>query len=237
MRFFLVGSILVFACGACLAADAGTKAIRIICMGDSITRGIREGVSAEQIYEAVLQKRLTESGKTVEVIASGVGSEATDGALTRLDQSVLAQKPDYVTIMYGTNDAYWYPDKAEPYMTIDQYEANLRELVTRVRAAGSVPVLVTSPPMTFALEKITAMSPAYHQNGITFEIQRYVHRIRHVARQMDVPLVDVYAAYGELAVAGKNIDEYFTDGCHPNAAGHEMIAEWFDEVFADLLER
>jgi len=233
MRGCLVcGAILVFV-GSCLAQ--GGRTTRIICMGDSITRGVREGVGAEQIYEGVLQKRLTEAGYGVEVIASGIGSEATDAALNRLDQSVLARKPDYVTIMYGTNDAYWYPDKTGPYMTIEQYEANLRELVTRVRAAGAVPVLVTSPPMTFALEKITAMNPAYHQNGITFEIQRYVHVVRHVARDMQVPLVDVYAAYGELALAGRNIDDYFTDGCHPNAAGHEVVAGWFVEVFEDLL--
>ena len=204
-------------------------------MGDSITRGVREGVTAEQTYEYLLQQRLSERVRPVQVINVGIGDERTDQAIERLDEDALAKDPDYVTLMYGTNDCHWDPEENGPRLAIDDYEANLRAMVTTIREAGAAPVLVTPPPLTFNLESIVALNPVYKERGITFETEQYVHRVRRVARQMDVPLIDIYAAWGELALAGKNIDDYYTDGCHPNPAGHVVIADWFYEVFADLL--
>lgn len=242
MRILAIGSILAaIGCCICLAAQEGKQTVqkvgpvRIVCMGDSITRGIREGVTAEQTYEQLLQKRLTETVGPVMVINAGIGGERTDQAIKRLDRDALAMNPDYVTLMYGTNDCHWDPGATGPRLPIDEYEANLRQMIARIREAGAVPVLVTPPPLTFALGKIVKLNPVYKERGITFETQRYVHRVRHIARQMNVPLIDIYAAYGELAVAGKNIDDYYTDGCHPNPAGHKLIADWFHEVFVDLL--
>ncbi len=241
MRILAIGSILVLGCCMYLTAQEGEQTtqkaepVRIVCMGDSITRGIRAGVTFEQTYEQLLQKRLTETVGPVRVINAGIGGERTDQAIKRLDRDVLSMNPDYVTLMYGTNDCHWDPEATGPRLPIDKYEANLRQMITRIREAGAVPLIVTPPPLTFALEKIVKLNPVYKERGITFETQRYVHRVRHIARQMNVPLIDIYAAYGELAVAGKNTDDYYTDGCHPNPAGHKVIADWFYEVFVDVL--
>lgn len=217
--------------------EAEGKLIRIVCMGDSITRGVRPGVTREQTYEFVLQQRLTAAGWNVEVVNQGTGGERTDQGILRFQKDALESKPDYVTIMYGTNDCHWDPGKTAPRLPIGTYEFNLRKMVRMARRAGVAPVLVTPPPLTFALDKIVALNPVYRERGVTFETQRYVHAVRKVAREMGVPLVDIFAAYGELAVAGKSLDDYFTDGCHPNPAGQAMIAGWFDEVLEDILPR
>src|SRR5262245_44930813 len=85
---------------------ADEPAITIVTVGDSITRGERAGVRADETFAALLEAGLKEEGVRAEVVNAGIGGERTDGALARLDKDVLARKPRLVTIMYGTNDSF-----------------------------------------------------------------------------------------------------------------------------------
>ncbi|HVF10506.1 MAG TPA: SGNH/GDSL hydrolase family protein, partial [Abditibacteriaceae bacterium] len=76
----------------------------IVALGDSVTRGVREGVAEAQIYAARLAAALQAAGRDAEVIASGMPAENTEGALQRLPE-VLVLQPQFVTVMYGLNDA------------------------------------------------------------------------------------------------------------------------------------
>ncbi|MFY8056278.1 MAG: SGNH/GDSL hydrolase family protein, partial [Planctomycetaceae bacterium] len=51
---------------------------RIIVLGDSITKGVRSGVTAEETFGALLQRDLLAAGRTVEVLNQGIGGERTD---------------------------------------------------------------------------------------------------------------------------------------------------------------
>ncbi len=99
MRILAIGSILALGCCMYLTAQEGEQTtqkaepVRIVCMGDSITRGIRAGVTFEQTYEQLLQKRLTETVGPVRVINAGIGGERTDQAIKRLDRDVLSMNP------------------------------------------------------------------------------------------------------------------------------------------------
>ena len=69
--------------------------MKLICLGDSITRG---QVSAD--YVALLRTRLPDDT----VINAGVNYEPSSELVKRLD-AVIAQDPDVVTVLIGTNDA------------------------------------------------------------------------------------------------------------------------------------
>ena len=71
----------------------------VVCLGDSITRGVRGGVTAEQTYEHHLQQWLTDGVTPVTVINKGIGGERTDQAMQRLANDIIALRPDIVTIM------------------------------------------------------------------------------------------------------------------------------------------
>ena len=91
----------------CLAfASAAAEPLRIVTLGDSITKGVRPGVKPEETFAARLEAALQTDGVAVSVVNVGIGSERTDLALKRLVKDVIAQKPAVVTIMYGTNDSY-----------------------------------------------------------------------------------------------------------------------------------
>src|ERR1051325_1756150 len=79
--------------------------VKIVTLGDSITRGVRPGVKPDETFAQQLQKMLAKDDIKADVVNVGIGGERTDQALKRLD-AVIKLKPKIVTIMYGTNDSY-----------------------------------------------------------------------------------------------------------------------------------
>jgi acyl-CoA thioesterase-1 len=209
-------------------AAAGGEAIRIVALGDSITRGVRAGVKDDETFAALLQTAVRKEHGRAEVANAGVGGERTDGALKRLDRDVLSANPRLVLVMYGTNDSYVDRGQKEPRLSVEQYRANLTELVARLRKGGAEPVLMTPPRWG---EKAT--------NGLgenpNLRLEEYVRACREVAKETKAPLVDHYAHWSKAASDGTDVGGWTTDQCHPNPRGHREIAEQLLPVVRDLL--
>ena len=205
-------------------------AVRIITLGDSITKGARPGVLPAQTFGARLQGALREAGIAAQVHNVGIGSERTDLALQRLERDVISQRPHFVTVMYGTNDSWVDQGKSESRLSEQVYAANLREIVTRLQAAHIQPVLMTEPK--FGEEE--------QKNGLgedpNLRLARYVERCRAVARDTGVPLVDHFGGWATEQQGGRVLQKWTTDGCHPNADGHADLAQRIVGVVAPLLK-
>ena len=205
-----------------LAPDPRTSRaaeVRIITLGDSITRGARPGVLPGQTFSARLQAALRTAGVAAGVHNVGIGGERTDQVLRRLARDVIAQRPDLVTVMYGTNDSWVDEGKVESRLTTAAYEANLREIVRQLRGAGIEVVLMTPP----------RFGERHRKNGLGEEanlrIGRYVERCRAVARDASVPLVDHFAGWAAAQQSGRLLETWTTDSCHPNPEGHADLAQ------------
>lgn len=216
----------------CLAVSA--EPLRVVCLGDSITKAARSGVTTEQTYEFLLQQRLVQDGLEAEVINCGIGGERTDVALKRLDK-VIAQRPRVMTVMYGTNDAAVDKGASKSRLPLADYEANLRLIVARLREASIQPVLMTPIPLG---QKFAYMewSP-YREQGPNCAMHAYVLAVRKVAREEAVPLVDNFAVWSELSFMGTDLDSLMLDGCHPNPQGQALLAETIYPVVAPLLRQ
>jgi acyl-CoA thioesterase-1 len=203
----------------------------VLALGDSITRGARPGVLPTETFSARVQAALREAGAKVLVHNLGIGGERTDQALRRLDRDVLAQRPHLVLVMYGTNDGWVDEGQTASRLGEESYEANLREIVGRLRAAGIVPVLMTPP--RFGEEN--------RRNGLGEDpnerLARYAGRCRNVARETGVPLVDHFAAWTEAQEQGQSLQGRTTDGCHPNGNGHADLAGRILPVVAPLVRQ
>jgi acyl-CoA thioesterase-1 len=214
--------VLAVGVGLLLAAPVPARraddAVRIVTLGDSITRGVRPGVKPEETFSAVLQERLREKGVRAEVVNVGIGGERTDGALARLDQAVIARRPRIVAIMYGTNDSYVDRGQKECRLTAPQYAANLKALVGRLRKAGIEPVLMTPPRWG---DRAAPNGAGEHPN---VRLEQYVKACREVARELKVPLVDHFEHWSRARAAGTDLGSWTTDECHPNPRGHREIA-------------
>jgi len=209
-------------------ADAPATPARIVALGDSITKGVRTGVAADEIFSVLVERRLRERSPDLVVINEGIGGERTDQALVRLDALIAAHRPTHVLVMEGTNDAYVDPGRTDPRVSRDAYAANLGRIVEKLRAAGVVPILMTEPAW--------GQNAAPDGSGSHPDIRLgdYMEACREVAARLDVPLVDHHAAWRAAAAAGQDLGEWTTDQCHPNPAGHRVIADTILETLPDL---
>jgi len=213
------------------ANPAGTGVVRIVTLGDSITKGVRTGVTPEETFAAIAQAQLRAQGIVAEVTNVGIGGERTDGALARLDQDVLAKQPHIVTVMYGTNDSYVDPQQTESRLTRVAYEANLREIVRRLRERDVTVVLMTEP----------RWAEGSRPNGVgedpNVRLEPYLEACRRVARELGAPLVDHFAHWSAAAKRGTKLMPWTTDGCHPNPRGHAELAHRLVQVLLPIAQQ
>ncbi|MBI5771715.1 MAG: exo-alpha-sialidase [Verrucomicrobia bacterium] len=214
-----------------VARPLGGPAVRVIALGDSITKGARPGVLPTEAYPARVQAGLRERGLRVEVHNTGIGGERTDQALARLERDVISQRPHLVTVMYGTNDSWVDKGKTESRLSAPDYEKNLRRIVERLRAAGSEVVLMTEP----------RFGDGNPRNGLDEEpngrLARYMEACRAVARSLAVPLVDHFDGWTQRQQGGQPVQGWTTDGCHPNGDGHADLAARALAVVEPLVRR
>lgn len=165
----------------------------IVCLGDSITAGV--GAGPGRGFPEVLAERL---GR--EVINDGVpGDTAADG-LARLPQ-VLAQDPWLVIVELGGNDILRQ-------VPIEQTEEALGEILSRLLAARTLPVLV-------AVE-----GPFGGRHGSMYERLGKRYRVPVVRDALRKILFDPSLKADEV---------------HPNDRGHARLAEAVAETVAPLL--
>ncbi len=192
--------------------------VRIVTLGDSITKGVRSGVTAEQTFASLLESKLNAEGTSAKVFNVGIGGERTDQALKRLD-NVIDLKPDYVTVMYGTNDSYVDKGKTENRISVEAYSENLNQIVSRLLERGITPVLMTEP----------RWADGSYANGVgehpNVRLTPYMQACREVAQAWRVPLVDHFQAWTVAKEKGTHLKDWTTDGCHPNPTGHAEIAQ------------
>ncbi len=212
----------LFACGQSIAAPEakdGDQPIRIITLGDSITKGVRPGVKPEETFAALLQAGLKKEGITAEVINVGIGGENTAQALKRLKAQVIDKKPYIVTIMYGANDSYVDKGKTSSRLTEAEYRANLKTIVEELRKAQIIPILMA----TNRLGDKHANNGAGEHPGK--KLDAYVAICRDVAKELQVPLIDHHEHWSNALKNGADIEKWMTDSCHPNPKGHEEMAK------------
>jgi lysophospholipase L1-like esterase len=124
----------------------------MVCVGDSITHG-----SVSVNYVDMLQNRL---GANFYLYNAGVNSDTTYSLLARLED-IIACKPEFITLLIGTNDvnatlsdsalkSYWDGGKIAKNHTptFAEYQANYTAIVNRLKAETKAEIaLLSLPPM------------------------------------------------------------------------------------------
>lgn len=211
--------------------------IVIVALGDSITNGVRIGVKEEDTYRHLLQEDLTRITEyEVEVINAGVSGDITTTAIHRLKRDVLRHDPQYVTIMFGVNDAGYYRPVTDsmadtPRVSAEGFRSNLETIVEAVQRVHAKPVLVTPTPMNSAYGHRDF--PAYVENGLNYLVDEYADIIRELSSQAGLLIIDVHKAFSD----DPTTDKLVPDGIHPYKAGHRFIADIFVKEFTRLLSR
>ena len=179
----------------------------IVVLGDSLTAGL--GVTADEAFPARLQERLRREGYAYRVVNAGVSGDTTAGGLRRVDW-VLRARPAVVVVALGANDGL----RGLP---VSQLKANLRAIVERLTGQGARVLLAGM-----------RVPPNYGDRYA----REYAEAFADVARREKTPLMP-FLLDGVGAEARLNQP----DGIHPNAAGHQVIADRLWPYLKPLLAR
>lgn len=196
------------------ANDTTSARPTVVALGDSITKGVRSGVSNNQTFSAILDREHNRS-----TLNLGIGGERTDQALKRLDDAVISQQPRFVLVMYGTNDSYVDQGKSQSRITVDTYRDNLTMIAGKLLLAGIEPILMT-PPRWAADARVNGIG-----ENPNLSLDAFVDACRSVADENELPLIDHYAHWTTAEANGRDLNTWTTDGCHPNPAGHAEMAK------------
>ncbi len=208
-------------------AASAEKEPSIVALGDSITRGARPAkgsipaVLPGETFCSILQSTLAAQGRNVRIINAGVPSNRTDQGILRIEADVLRHKPDLVLIMYGTNDSCYDTGKTEPRLPLAEYEKNLTAMISSIRNSGGMPILMTPPPLKDGWG--VPRNTVYAKSGSNGPLRSYAEACRRIAAREEIPLVDNFAIW--TARGNDFVKPLLPDGCHPNAAGHKILAE------------
>ncbi len=171
----------------------------VLCLGDSITEGYR-------CIGLPYPSRLAQlSGLTVRNYGKG-GQLASYGA-SIAESALQKEGPGTVCILFGANDAI---HKVNPSVT----KENLRKIIRLCRQYNANPIIATPTPQIGSHERFNS------------GVKSIVSQVRALAREENVSLVDLNAAFGD----GK---KYLNpaDGLHLSDAGGSLMAREFYRAF------
>ncbi len=228
----IVATLLIFGLATAAGATHGQRAlppIRIVLVGDSTVTdgsGWGTGFSLRVSPPAVVVNLSAEGRSSKSFIDEGRWAEA------------LGRRGDYYLIQFGHNDE---PGKGPERETDPEttFRGNLERYVADARAIGARPVLVTS-----------LVRRLYEPDGTIRTTQTpYVEVVRRLAREKQVPLIDLHAiSMADAEHAGEEVwadlsprdDKQQVDRTHLNAKGSEvvgrMVADALRLAVPDLTE-
>ena len=170
-------------------------------------------------YPAKLQTLLTNTypAQSPSVLNEGAAGEGVGDGMQRMPAVLAADGPQVVLLAEGINDI----DPNNFPSTMSYVVSGLRTMIHQVRGAGAQVFLATFLP-----ERAGAC-----RAGRAGVIVSANNEIRSLAVSENVPLVDLYVAFG--GDASPTLIGF--DGLHPTVAGYELIAQtFFDSIRKNL---
>ena len=199
-------------------------AIRVACIGNSITDGFGIDMATQYGYPAQLQKKL---GNGYWVKNFGVSSRTmlNKGDFPYMNEKAwrdaLAFKPDIVLIKLGTNDSkpYNWQHKAEFRQDLEQMVLTLRpDLAVSSKKRKKSKSIVPAKPEIYLCTPIKAEKPTWEisDSVIANEI---IPIQQAVAAKYGLKVIDLHTLYEGGA------QQMLPDGIHPNGKGALRMAE------------
>ncbi len=208
-RFYRwVGILCLLGWGGLFSGLSAAEAARILFFGDSLTAGY--GLDPVQAYPALIQKKIDEAGLAAVVRVGAVSGDTSAGGLRRVDW-MLRQPVDVFVLALGANDGLRGVD---PVVTAE----NLQSILDRVR--GKYP----------GAQLVIAGMRLPPSLGESF-VDQFEAVYPSLAEANEATLIpDLLAGVG--GVVALNLP----DRIHPNAEGHQLLAENVWQILRPLLQ-
>jgi lysophospholipase L1-like esterase len=190
---------------------------KVILFGDSITQAGVEprGYVTRMTGLAEAEHRSSD----FEFMGAGIGGNKIYDLYLRVDDDVLRHKPDIVVIYIGVNDV-WHKRLAGTGTDPDKFEKFYLALINKL-TVQNIRVVLCTPAV---IGEKTDFS-----NELDGDLNRYSHIIRNLAKQNNLPLVDLRKAFLDYNLqnnpSNKESGILTTDRVHLNDQGNLLVAE------------
>lgn len=200
-------------------------AIKVACIGNSITDGHGIEMAPQYGYPALLQKKL---GDGYWVKNFGVSSRTllNKGDFPYMNEmawkDALAFKPDIVVIKLGTNDS-----KPQNWQHSAEFKHDMLQMITSLRPnivpqskkkARKKAVTDTGSPKIFICTPIPAFKSSWDINETIIK-DEIIPIEQEVAREYGLQVIDLHTLFAD----GEELVQ--PDGIHPNEKGVQRMAE------------
>ena len=196
--------------------------MRIACMGDSITYGFG--------LEDDLTRRWTDLAANStgdEWLNFGISGDTTSGMLVRIHTDIIPARPDVMLLLGGVNDIFNTSDSA-----FDIPKLNMIAMRRHLMRADIPIVLCTLlPTVTEDLEH-AAWDYTRDNERSYRSVEAYSVWLKAYAAAVDVPICDFRSGFFDAD--GNVRRDLFSDGLHPNAEGHRVMARIAAETIRKL---
>ena len=209
------------------------NAIKVACIGNSITDGFGIDMASAYGYPAQLQQIL---GKDYWVKNFGISSRTmmNKGDYPYMNETAwkdaLAFKPDIVIIKLGTNDS-----KPENWQYGADFKKDLQQMITTLRPDLIQPVkkkskkkTVVEPvgPQIFLCTPIPAFKSTWNINDAVI-LNDIIPIQQEVAKEYGLQVIDLHTLFANDG------DKVLDDGIHPDGKGARRMAE----IIADAIKK
>ncbi len=180
----------------------------IVAFGDSLTAGF--GLSSDQSYTSLLQRKLDENGYRYRVVNAGVSGDTSAGGARRIDWALQSGNVKLLVLELGGNDGL----RGLP---VTEMKKNLEQVIQRAQAAGVTVILAgMEAPPNFGAEYTKEFRQAF----------------RDLAKQYKTPFIPFI-----LEGIGGDAKLNQPDGIHPNAEGEKLMTETVWRTLQPLLTK
>jgi lysophospholipase L1-like esterase len=200
---------------------------KLVFLGDSITdANCNKPTPAEGLFDPMGRGYVTMVDsllgavypeRAIRVINTGISGSNVRDLASRWKVDVLDLKPDWISIMIGTNDVWRQFDspKQDRGVNPEDYESTYARLLEQSRKNLNGVVLMT--PFYLEPNKSDAMRVRMDQYGAI---------VKKLARKFDAVFVDTQAAFDKV------LPHYYPaelswDRVHPSQTGHMILAKAF----------
>ena len=179
----------------------------ILFLGDSITAGY--GLELSQAYPGLIQKKIDAKGWNFKIVNAGQSGDTTAGGLSRLDW-LLNNKIDVLMLELGGNDGL----RGLP---IEEIKKNLQAIIDRTKSRYPEAKIV-----------IAGMKVPPNMGGDYG--RRFGAVFSDLAKKNNAALIPFI-----MERVGGMRELNLSDGIHPTAKGHEIVAENVWKVLEPVL--
>lgn len=188
--------------------------LNVVAFGDSITAG-GDATAPERIYwqQWLTALRARHPKSTITGVNGATGGDTTVQGLQRLQDKVLTQKPDLVLIAFGMND------QNKGSVPLDRFEANLGELVDRIRKDTPAEIILLSSCLP---------NPNWHYTS--GRMPDYGRATQKVAAAKHCAFADVLTNWSAVIDRKKPEDLLANNVNHPNDFGHWIYFQVLEKL-------